>query len=95
MCVHIAAHGCCCRQLQATDSSGAIATVYSWAFKVIKKPSFATTAAWAGIKDALLGRSYLDSFTVGEAYTLAKPNLTRAELFRDQTGDVGKITFAM
>ena len=88
--------------LLATDGAGAVASLFSWSFFIVPKPVFSTTAAW---RDATSGRgvatlqapssNYLPKYTVGETYMLVKPNMTRATMFKDYSGDAAKITYTM
>ena len=86
-------------RLVATDASGESIDMYTWDFEVQPKPLFETTTAWQGkgIDHLQLDKSnYNNAYTVGETYTLAKPNLPKGDAFTGYAqNDASKITYSL
>lgn len=90
-------------EVQATDSGGQVATVYSWVF-MVHKCRFHTTAAWkAASSSAMVDGGWIDTFYIGNARSasarestsvLIEPPWPREQLFEyPATGDFDAIKF--
>ena len=86
----------------ATDAAGTTAEVYTWHFRVVpaaRKPNFQTTPAWQrdGVPDwKRPENNYRDEFMANEPYTLAKPAMSKPELFEDYAeDDISKIAYSL